>query len=261
MVNGLFNEDCVSGILSHRQKYSLVVTSPPYNAGKEYENALSIQEYRRFAQQWLSAVSDKLSDTGSLWLNVGYIRTGKNRALPLTYLYYEIATIPLVQEVVWHYEGGMAYKKRFAHRTERWMWFSKNPSKVVFNLDRIRDSSLNRTRDQRNNPSGKNPGDCWYFDRVSNNSADKTIHPCQFPVKMIERIVLACSDKGDEVLDPFMGSGTVGVVCKMHERNFTGYETDPAYFKVANERISRQGKCESMWIPYTRTETEGVLWE
>jgi len=120
------------------------------------------------------------------------------------------------------------------------MWFSKNPSKVKFHLDNIRDINLNKTKDSRNNPLGKNPGDCWYFDRVTNNSSSKTIHPCQFPKKMIERIVLACSDWGNRVLDPFMGSGTVGVVCKLHGRLFTGYETNRMYFEAACERISQQ---------------------
>jgi len=101
----LFNKDCIAGILSEDKKYDLVITSPPYNAGKEYENKLSLQEYKRFVQQWLSVVSDKISETGSLWLNVGYIHTGKNCTLPLTYLYYEASTLPLIQEIVWQYEG------------------------------------------------------------------------------------------------------------------------------------------------------------
>ena len=236
----LVEGDCVLGLLSSkRKKYDLVVTSPPYNAGKQYENDLSLQEYKRFAQQWLAVVSDRLSDNGSLWINVGYTLLGKNQALPLTYLYYQASTLPLVQEIVWSYEGGLPYKKRFSHRTERWMWFAKKPAKATFNLDEIRDISLNKTKDCRNNPLGKNPADCWYFDRVTNNACEKTGHPCQFPEEMIRRIILCCSNKGDSVLDPFMGSGTTGFVAKNNGRSFFGFEKDPSYFRIAKERIER----------------------
>lgn len=218
----------------------LIVTSPPYNAGKEYEKASSLSEYRDFARKWTREIPRLLSEQGSFWLNVGYTKTGENTTLPLTYLYYPLIDLPFVQEIVWHYEGGMAYKKRFAHRTERWMWFSKNPNGMTFNLDDVRDMSLNRTVDKRNHPLGKNPTDYWYFDRVVSGTGkvkEKTDHPCQFPKKMIDRIVRACSRKGDTVLDPFMGSGTTGEVSVDNGRMFVGIENDPKYFEIAKHRV------------------------
>lgn len=234
----LFNEDCILGIPKLTQSFDLVVTSPPYNAGKQYESKKSVGEYREFAKLWTSAVVAKMGENASLWLNVGYMKVGKNSTLPLTYLYYDIIKLPLVQEIVWHYEGGMPYKLRFSHRTERWMWFSKNPSKTTFNLNNIRERVC-RTKDKRNNVLGKNPTDCWYFNRVSNNSKEKHGHPCQFPEAMIERIIQACSNPGDSILDPFMGSGTVGAIAKIHGMSFTGFEINPAYFHSASQRINR----------------------
>lgn len=233
----LLNQDCISGLETMDDKFDLVVTSPPYNAGKEYEGDKSWSEYENFAKAWTGAVASRLNDDGSLWINVGYFLKATNQAIPLTYLYYQACPLKLVQEIVWRFEGGMSYSNRFSHRTERWMWFSKNPDKANFNLDAIRTKTI--TKDRRNNPAGKNPGDCWYYNRVTNNSPQKHGHPCQFPEDMITRVILACSDKGDLVLDPFMGSGTTGVVSKIRGRSFVGFETNPGYFAEARKRMDK----------------------
>lgn len=234
----IINDDCLKVMKNWAfRKNDLIITSPPYNDGKEYEDRLNLATYKRFAKRWVTMAAKILTDCGSLWVNLGYIKTGDNQALPLSYLYYEACPLPLVQEIVWYYEGGMTYSKRFAHRSERWLWFAKDPKKAKFNLSEIRDRSLNRTRDPRNHPDGKNPTDVWFFNRITNNSLQKWEHPCPFPTAMITRIVEGCSDPGDHVLDPFMGSGTVGYVCKTRGRSFTGIEINTKYCKVAKERI------------------------
>ena len=249
-LNKIYNEDCLKGMSKiPNESIDLIVTSPPYNAGKKYENKLSVQEYKDFAKQWTEQTIRILKPNGSLWINLGYMKMGENETLPLTYLYYDVINIPLIQEIVWHYEGGMSYKKRFTHRTERWQWYSKNPNNVVFNLDDIRDMSLNKTQDKRNNPLGKNPTDYWYFDRVVSGTGkviDKTNHPCQFPIEMINRIIKACSSLGNIVLDPFIGSGTTAISCKQLDRNYIGFEWCPTiphdyYYQTAKERIEKFG--------------------
>lgn len=214
------------------ESVALVITSPPYDAEKAYEGLRDLDAYTAFAAEWTSAIPRLLTPQGSLWLNVGYTKTGPNSTLPLTYLYHSLVDLPLVQEVVWHYEGGMAYKRRFAHRTERWQWYAVNPDDATFNLDAVRDMSLNRTVDKRNHPLGKNPTDYWYFDRVTNNSAEKTAHPCQFPEAMVERVILACSNPGDLILDPFAGSGTVGRVASRLGRRSLLIERRADYIEI-----------------------------
>lgn len=239
-INKIYCRDNVEGMRDlDAGSVELIITSPPYNANKEFENFSSLQDYVEFSKTWVREIPRVLSDNGSFWLNVGYTKTGNNTTLPLTYLFYQIVELPLIQEVVWHYEGGMSYKKRFTHRTDRWMWFSKNPDNVIFNLDSIRDLSLNRTTDKRNNPLGKNPTDYWYFDRVVNISKERTEHPTQFPEKMVERIVKACSNHSGLVLDPFMGSGTTAVVAKRLSRNFIGFDISERYCNMANERLDK----------------------
>lgn len=239
----IINTDCIEHMQSvPNGSIDLVLTSPPYNAGKEYEFAATIPQYTEFARVWTSCISRLLSSNGSMWLNVGYTKAGNNQTLPLTYLYYPLIDLPFIQEIVWHYEGGMSYKKRFTHRTERWMWYAKNPDLVTFNLDAVRDMSLNRTVDKRNNALGKNPTDYWFYNRVVSGRgkvAEKTIHPAQFPEKMVERIIRACTNEGDTVLDPFAGSCTVAIVCKKLHRNYICIEKRADYCAAGKERVSK----------------------
>ena len=224
----------------------LVITSPPYRAGKEYEESQSVTQYARFAQAWCAEIPRVLSEQGTLWLNLGYTKTSATTTMPLTYLYFPLfheLGLHLVQELVWHYEGGMTYKRRFAHRTERWLWFVKNPKRYTFELDAVRDRSLNRTDDDRNHPLGKNPTDYWSFNRVVGGrgaSAEKTEHPCQFPLEMIERIVRACSRPGDTILDCFGGSGTTALAASRNGRGFISIERDATYDEIARQRHAKE---------------------
>jgi adenine-specific DNA-methyltransferase len=225
--------------------FDLIVTSPPYDAEKAYEGERDLAHYRRFARDWMAEIPRLMKPTGSFWLNVGYTKIGSNETLPLTYLYHEIKPpeLKLVQEIVWHYEGGMSYKKRFTHRTERWMWFARHPDQIFFDLDAVRDPKLNRTQDKRNNPLGKNPTDYWFFNRVVGGTgkvAEKTDHPCQFPEAMIERILRACCPPNGVVLDPFAGSGTTGRVAKRLNYNSTLIEKNPDYMASGTNHRTTQ---------------------
>jgi adenine-specific DNA-methyltransferase len=229
--------DCQTIMPTLDRQFDLIVTSPPYDAAKAYEGPRDLAAYTEFAAQWLREIPRLLTPTGSFWLNIGYTKAGENETMPLSYLYFAArpAELRLIQEIVWHYEGGMSYKRRFAHRTERWMWFSRTPGQVFFDLDAVRDLSLNRTIDPRNHPAGKNPTDYWYFDRVvggRGRTAEKTDHPCQFPEAMIERIIKACSPSDSHVLDPFAGSGTVGRVARRFGRHATLIERNAGYLAI-----------------------------
>lgn len=214
----------------------LLVTSPPYNAGKRFGSLLSLSGYERFARDWCTAAVRTLDRNAGFWINLGYMRISAREILPLTYLYYPIIRdlgMHFVQETIWHFEGGLAYKRRFSHRTERWQWWVSDPKSYLFDLDAVRDPLLNRSADPRNNPLGKNPTDYWYH-----NKSGRSSHPCPFPIAMIERIILAHSRPGDVVLDPFGGAGTTALAARLCGRRFIYIEQNQDYFNHAVEAVT-----------------------
>jgi len=250
------NADCIEAMPTLPEaSISLAVTSPPYNAGKEYENNLTVQEYLQFTERWISCVPRLLTPTGALWLNVRHIMLSDTEAVPLPYLVYPILVkhgLHVIQEVVWHFEGGLAYAKRFSHRTERWMWCVKNPEDYVFHLDDVRDRTLNISKDKRSHPDGKNPTDYWHFPTVVGGrgaSREKTSHPCQFPQAMIERIIRACSNPGDLILDPFGGSGTTAVAAYLNNRSSISIEAEPRYHEIAQARLDETQREYGDFLP------------
>ena len=234
--------DCIAymkGLTS--ESIDLICTSPPYKANKSYESWASFDDYEDFADQWIEQAARILSPTGTMMLNVGYTKIARNETLPLTYLYHRLAAnygLKLVQEIVWRYYGGMSYKLRYTHRTERIMWLTKDPNNCTFNLDDVRVKDW-KAYDKRNNPLGKNPSDVWEIKRVvgGNGAVDmKYNHPAQFPKTLVERIIKGHSNEGDLVFDPFLGTGTTCAIAKELSRRSLGCELVEEYIEICRVR-------------------------
>jgi adenine-specific DNA-methyltransferase len=227
--------------------FSLTVTSPPYNIGKEYEAPRPLEDYLAWCEQWMNELYRITRSDGAFWLNVGYVEmSGRARALPLPYLLWNRSPFYLIQEVVWNYGAGVAARTSLSPRNEKLLWYVKNPTRYTFNLDAIRDPDVKYPYQKKNgklrcNTIGKNPSDVWQIAKVTSGerraSPERTSHPAQFPLDLVNRIVLGFSNPGDFVLDPFMGSGTVAVACLRHGRRVLGIEIRPAYCRVAAQRI------------------------
>ena len=198
----------------------------------------------------MNLLYENTSDSASFWLNLGYFSVdGKGKNVPISYLLWDKSPFFLLQEVVWNYGAGVAAKKYFSPRNEKFMWFVKDDSSYTFELDRVRDKNVKYPNQKKNgvlkcNPLGKNPTDVWQFPKVTSganrSSVERTAHPAQFPEKVIERIVLACSNEGDLVLDPFMGSGTTAAVCQRLNRRCIGFELRDDYVDIIAERVTAQ---------------------
>ena len=89
------------------------------------------------------------------------------------------------------------------------------------------------------NPKGKNPSDVWDIPNVKSLHIEKTDHPCQFPVALVQRLILALTNKGGTVFDPFMGSGTTALAAKMVERHFLGYDLNKNYIQLGEKRLKK----------------------
>ena len=225
----------------------LTVTSPPYNIGKQYETKLALDDYVSWCQRWIRLIHVATAADGAFWLNLGYLQVpGKAKALPIPYLLWNRVDFFLVQEIVWNYGAGVASRRSFSPRNEKFLWYVKDDQSYKFDLDAVRDPNVKYPNQKRNgklkcNPLGKNPTDVWLFPKVTsgtNRSAmERTPHPAQFPLAVVDRIIKACSNPGDVVLDPFVGSGTTAEAALTNDRLVVGFEIRPDYVEIARKRV------------------------
>jgi len=225
----------------------LVVTSPPYNIGKSYELRSPLDAYVKAQAQVISECVRLLHPRGSLCWQIGnHVENGE--IFPLDIMLYPIFQkhgLKLRNRIVWHFEHGLHCTKRLSGRYETILWFTKGDD-YIFNLDTIRIPSKYpgkkyfkgpRRGELSGNPLGKNPSDVWIIPNVKNNHVEKTLHPCQFPVELVERLVLSMTEPKGNVLDPYMGVGSTIVASEKHGRIGYGCDTVQDYVDVARERI------------------------
>jgi adenine-specific DNA-methyltransferase len=232
----------------------LIATSPPYNLGKEYEKRLKLDTYVQQQSHVIAESVRVLKETGSICWQVGnYVDKGS--IIPLDSILYPVFAslgLKMRNRIVWHFEHGLHCKKRFSGRYETINWFTKTDN-YTFNLDPIRVPQKYPGKKHfkgplaghySGNPLGKNLSDVWIFPNVKNNHVEKTNHPCQFPVELVERLVLSMTDQGDRVLDPFLGVGTSIIAAIHHRRKGIGAEIVPKYIEIARQRISDELRGE-----------------
>jgi adenine-specific DNA-methyltransferase len=248
MINQIHNIDCLQGLKQIKdESVDLVVTSPPYNIGKPYEKKLDIYDYIQQQEKVIKECSRILKDTGSICWQVGYY-VSHGAVYPLDSLLFNKFIrnwlIPR-NRIIWTFGHGLHAKRRLSGRHEVVSWWTKTDD-YIFNLDPIRVPQKYPNKKAykgankgklSGNPLGKNPGDVWDITNVKANHGEKTAHPCQFPEALIERLVLALTNRGALVVDPFMGSGTTAVVCKRLGRDFIGFELVEDYIKICKDRL------------------------
>lgn len=252
----------------------LVLTSPPYNLRKIYERdkAMSLEEYVAWLTPVVKKICKKVAAGGSVCWQVGnFVRDGE--VFPLDYYFYNMFVdqgFKLRNRIIWKFNFGLHASKRLSGRYETLLWFTKS-DEYIFNLDPIRVPQLypgkrhsakkgEKAGKPSGNPLGKNPSDFWVFSgdncfnenpiwempNVKAKHPEHTIHPCQFPHELAERCVLAFSNAGDVVLDPFIGAGTSAIAAIKAERRIVGIDRSPEYIKLTHERVQalRAGELE-----------------
>jgi len=244
----IYNADSLTLLPRIPQKsIDLVITSPPYNIGKSYESILPVSDYVEWCSIWMNALHGLVTDNGSFLLNLGYLEVpSKGKAVPISYLLWDKSPFYMQQEIVWHYEAGVASKKYLSPRNEKFIWYVKDPKNYTFNLDSIRDPNVKYPNQKKHgklrcNPLGKNPGDVWCFPKVTSgcnrSSKERTKHPAQYPISVIEKIVLGMSNENDIILDPFLGSGSTCIAALKHNRRVIGFEISEEYCEMAVQRV------------------------
>lgn len=228
----------------------LIVTSPPYNIGKKYEKRVVLKDYLRREHEVIQLSVDKLAPGGSICWQVGN-HVDNQEVFPLDILLYPFFKelgLRLRNRIVWTFEHGLHCSRRLSGRHETILWFTKGreDGSYVFNLDPIRVPQKYpgkrhfkgpKVGQPSANPLGKNPGDVWVIPNVKHNHPEKTVHPCQFPVELVERLVLSLTNEGDLVLDPYMGVGSSLAAAVLNRRRAAGAETTRDYVRIARERV------------------------
>lgn len=240
--------------------------------GKEYETATSLSEYLDNIYPILQELYRVLSPHGSICWEVGnYIDPKTSEVYPLDMYYYPIFKqlgLQLRNRIIWHFGHGLQCEKRFSGRYETILWFTKS-DQYVFNLDSVRIPAkypgkrsykgINKGK-LSGNPKGKNPEDLWvatierlYDDwdcgvwdvpNVKSQHPEKTIHPCQFPIELVERCVLALTNENDVVYDPFAGVGSTLIAALKNNRKAYGTELIQEYIDIGIDRIDQLHKNE-----------------
>lgn len=250
------------------EKFDLIITSPPYNIGKSYETKTSIEEYLETQEEIIVELIRVLSNKGSICWQVGNF-VDKGEIYPLDIFYYQIFKrhgLKLRNRIIWHFGHGLHASNRFSGRYETILWFTKSDS-YIFNLDDVRVPAKYPGKRHfkgpnkgklSGNPKGKNPSDIWEIvvndwenelwniPNVKSNHPEKTSHPCQYPIELVERCVLALTEEKSWVLDPFNGVGSAVIAALKNNRHAIGIDRDKEYCQLAEERIVdlKEGKLK-----------------
>jgi adenine-specific DNA-methyltransferase len=239
--------------------FKLIISSPPYNLGKEYEKQIDLNHYLDWQHHIISELYRTVSEDGSIVWQVGnYVHDGE--IFPLDVYFYPIFksfNMQLRNRIVWHFDHGLHASKRFSGRYETLLWFTKT-QQYTFNLDAVRVPSKypgkrhykgHKIGQLSGNPLGKNPSDYWTLmleewergiidiPNVKSNHPEKTSHPCQFPIELIERCVLALTNENDWILDPFGGVGSSVIAAIKNHRKGMMIDREPEYIEIAKQRI------------------------
>lgn len=242
--------------------FKLIITSPPYNLGKEYELETQLDKYLDRLNPIVDELVRVLHPEGSLCWQVGnYVKN--TEVFPLDIFFYPFFKrhgLKLRNRIIWHFDHGLHASKRFSGRYETILWFTKGDS-FTFNLDNVRVPSKypgkTNYKPGKNygkpsgNPLGKNPSDfwrvltkdwegcVWEFPNVKANHPEKTIHPCQFPLELVERCILALTNEDDWVLDPFAGVGSAVLAALKNKRRGMACEKEHRYCEETKKRVGQ----------------------
>ena len=229
------------------ESMNLIVTSPPYNIGKSYEKRTSEKQYIETQTACIAEAARLLAPTGSICWQVGnYVDS--NEVTPLDIVLYPIFKnhgLQLRNRIIWMFGHGLHCQKRFSGRYETILWFTKS-DEYTYNLDPVRIPAKYPKKKYfkgpkkgqfSGNPLGKNPSDVWDIPNVKSNHVEKTDHPCQFPVGLVERLVLALTNRGESVLDPYLGVGSTAIAALKHGRHAYGCDLEQSYIDTAWKRI------------------------
>ena len=257
--NAVHQGDCVAGLRKVRaESIDLAFADPPFNIGyayDAYDDRRDRNSYVDWSASWMAGVVRALKPDGTFWLAIG-----DEYAAELKLIAQDKLGLTCRSWVIWYYTFGVNCTRKFSRSHAHLLYFVKDPKCFTFNDRAIRIPSARQLvyADRRANPKGRLPDDTWiyrpqdlldgfqpdhdvwYFPRVCGTFQERAgWHGCQMPEMLLGRIIEACSNPGDVVLDPFAGSGTTLAVAKKLHRGWVGFELSKDYFKRVRKRLNQ----------------------
>jgi len=261
--------DCLRGMQGLPDRsIDLVFADPPFNIGYNYDkyhDNRPADEYLGWSASWFKEVKRLLKPSGAFWLAIGDEYAAELKVMATRDLGFVCRSW-----VIWYYTFGVHCESKFTRSHAHLFHFVVDPKRFKFNDSEIRVPSARQLvyRDRRANPKGRVPddtwiiqpapdsswilrpqdlqsgfsadSDTWYFPRVCGTFRERMgFHGCQMPEQLLARIIRACSDPGDLVFDPFVGSGTTLAVAKKLGRKYLGFELSKDYVRGARARIDQ----------------------
>jgi site-specific DNA-methyltransferase (adenine-specific) len=264
--NQLHSGDCIKGLERlEAGSVDLAFADPPFNIGYEYDvydDRTDEEHYLDWTRAWGRAVHRVLKPAGTFWLAIG-----DEYAAELKLIFQKELGFTCRSWVIWYYTFGVNCTKKFSRSHAHLFHFVKDPKRYTFNSLDIRVPSARQLvyADSRADSRGRLPDDTWilrpqdlpdgfqpeedtwYFSRVCGTFKERAgWHGCQMPEQLLGRIIRACSNPGEVVLDPFGGSGTTLVVAKKLGRKWIGFELSPKYAAQAQARLDAAAEGQAL---------------
>lgn len=215
----------------------LVFADPPFNIGYEYDvhkDKMSPEQYKHFCLGWVYHCRRVLRPGGSIFVAIGDEYAAQIKRLLDKHFQWR-------NWIIWKYNFGQNCRTKFNRCHVHILYHTKGEVGVTFNADAVKVPSARQEiyNDKRAKDGGKVPDDVWEFPRLPGNAKERTGHPCQMPLVILERIVKVASNPGDMVLDPFCGSGTTAVAAKKLRRNYWTCDVSSGYVTAARHRLEK----------------------
>ncbi len=246
ILNTIINDDCIKAMNQMEENsVDLIFADPPYNLQlgdaltrpdntnvsgvyEEWDSFESLAAYDAYTREWMTAARRVLKEDGAIWVIGSY-----HNIFRVGYILQDLG-FWILNDIIWNKTNPMPNFKgtRFTNAHETLIWASKNPnSKYTFNYEAMK--ALNDDTQMR---SDWQIPLCTGKERLKDEEGNK-LHPTQKPEGLLYRVIMASTNVGDVILDPFFGTGTTGAVAKKLGRNFIGIERDVNYVKGAQARI------------------------
>ena len=252
--NKIVRGDCVKLLGKVKEAFAnLIFADPPFNIGYEYdkyEDDIKREDYIHWTEAWMTACKNVLKPDGSF-----YIAIGDDYAADVKMIGDKLK-LSMRNWIIWHYTFGQQTKNKFARAHTHIFYFVKDEKRFTFNDHAVRVPSDRQLvyNDRRANPKGKMPNDVWdEFSRVCGTFKERQgWHPCQMPESLLTRVIVASSNPGDCVLDPFSGSGTTAAAAYQLGRDYVGIDVSEDYVRNANDRLedlkNKQGQTKGNFL-------------